>query len=641
MRTLTVNRAYSLLEIKSVDEERRTIEGIASTPTPDRMNDIVELDGISFKLPMPFLYQHNARQPIGKVISAKVTKAGLLIKAQLARPGVAAFIDEAWALVKEGLVPGLSIGFRAIEEAYNRETGGFHFIKTELFEISAVTIPANAEATIATVKSLDTALFAASGRSQSSVVRLTPTSTTPGVSGTTRKDAMKIQEQITQFSNRRAAADARATEIMEKAANEGRTLDDTEKQEQDGLLKEIDEIDDHIKRLRDQEKRALAKATPVNNQSIVNGQAGSETRGGGILTVRPSEPKGIGMARMAIAMVQAKGNPHYAAELARKHWPHAPEVELTIKAVIEAGDTTTSGWASQLVPAAQQMQNEFLDLLRPQTILGKLNLNRVPFNIAVPVLTAGGNFNWVGEANPKPVTKGTLDSVSLRWAKVAGIIVITKELARFSMPKAELLIRNMMIKDIKQFLDSRFISTNAAVANVSPAGILNGITPVTPSATTAAAAFVDLNNLLNNFTANNVDPSSIVLIMSATQAIAFSLMNTTLGVRQFPNISVKGGELAGFQVIVSEAVGTKIVALVPEDILLAEDDGITVDVSDQASVEMSDTPVLGDTSPITGATVKSFWQNNLIGLRAEQFITWQRGRTAAVEYINGNAYVPS
>ena len=112
-----MDRAYSTIDIKAIDEERRIIEGVASTPTPDRIGDVVVPEGMEFKLPFPFLYQHNSRQPIGTVMTAKVTKDGMSVRVQIARAGVAAFIDEAWALIKEGLIRGLSIGFRSLEES--------------------------------------------------------------------------------------------------------------------------------------------------------------------------------------------------------------------------------------------------------------------------------------------------------------------------------------------------------------------------------------------------------------------------------------------------------------------------------------------------------------------------------------------
>ncbi len=52
-------RAYSLLEIKAVNEDERTITGIASTPATDRDGDVVEPKGAVFKLPL--LYSGSTR----------------------------------------------------------------------------------------------------------------------------------------------------------------------------------------------------------------------------------------------------------------------------------------------------------------------------------------------------------------------------------------------------------------------------------------------------------------------------------------------------------------------------------------------------------------------------------------------------
>ena len=53
-----MKKAYSLLQVKSVDAEQRIIKGIASTPTPDRSDDIVDPQGAKFALPIPFLWHH-------------------------------------------------------------------------------------------------------------------------------------------------------------------------------------------------------------------------------------------------------------------------------------------------------------------------------------------------------------------------------------------------------------------------------------------------------------------------------------------------------------------------------------------------------------------------------------------------------
>lgn len=180
---MKTHRAYSLFQVKSVDEESRTLEGIATTPTTDRMGDIVEPEGAQFKLPLPLLWQHDSAKPIGHVLAAKVTAEGITVTAQMARvdePGpLKDLLDMAWQSVKAGLVRGFSIGFRSLESARIKDTWAEHFLKWDWLELSCVTIPANAEATITSVKSADLAQRAASGEKQHVVVRVLP----PGDSG--------------------------------------------------------------------------------------------------------------------------------------------------------------------------------------------------------------------------------------------------------------------------------------------------------------------------------------------------------------------------------------------------------------------------------------------------------------------------
>lgn len=155
-------RAYSVLEVKAVteDEDNWTITGIASTPTPDRMEDVVVPTGAKFKLPLPLLWQHDSTKPIGRVMLAKSSKAGIPYTAVLPKVKEAGVlqdrINEAIQSIKYQLVTAVSIGFRALNNAFEfLENGGLQFNEWEWLELSVVTIPANAEATIQTIKSYD------------------------------------------------------------------------------------------------------------------------------------------------------------------------------------------------------------------------------------------------------------------------------------------------------------------------------------------------------------------------------------------------------------------------------------------------------------------------------------------------------
>lgn len=636
------HRAYSLLQIKSVDEDERVITGIATTPTPDLMDDVVEPEGAEFTLPLPLLYQHDKTQPIGHVIAAKVTKTGIEITARIAKvlePGrLKDRLDEVWQTIKAGLVQGLSIGFLGREVKRIEGSYGTRFLKWLWFELSVVTVPANTEASITQIKSLDQQQRAASGAGRR-VVHLVP----PGVSGTRKPETSKgtqvktIAEQLSDWDTKRKTASERMDAIMEGA--EGRTLDETESEEYDNLASELKGIDVHVARLKDHEKNLLAKATTVNRGGE-NDRGSVDVRGGNVISVRRNLEKGTSFTRYCLAMAMAKGNIMLAERIAEERWKDTPEVALVLKAAVSAGTTTATTWAAPLVQYTD-MAGEFIELLRPMTILGKLTkLRRVPFNIRIPRQTAGVTGSFVGEGQPKPVNALAFDNITLNWAKAAVIVVLTDEVVRFSNPAAEALVRNDMLKGVSTYLDRRFIDpTYAGVANVSPASITNGITPRQATGVSVAAITNDVKAVLTSYANANLDLSAATWVMAPKTALALSLIRNVDDEFVFANINVNGGEWFGLPVVTSNAVGLAgsptdaFIALIDQsEVLLADDGDISIDMSQEASVEMNDSPTGGATSLV------SLWQNNLLGLRAERYINWSKRRSAAVAWINDTNY---
>lgn len=151
-------RAYSLLEMKALDDDAREITGMATTPEPDRMGDIVNPLGAKFAAELPLLWQHRHDSPVGSVRFGKPTTKGIPFKASVAKVETEGLLkdllDLAWDSVRAKLVRGVSIGFRALEYSF-MESGGIRFTEVEIYELSLVTIPANASATIQTIKAVD------------------------------------------------------------------------------------------------------------------------------------------------------------------------------------------------------------------------------------------------------------------------------------------------------------------------------------------------------------------------------------------------------------------------------------------------------------------------------------------------------
>jgi HK97 family phage major capsid protein len=347
--------------------------------------------------------------------------------------------------------------------------------------------------------------------------------------------------------------------------------------------------------------------------------------------------------------VLAQGNKMHALEIARAHakeWSDTPEVELELKAAVAGGTTTDTTWAGPLV-VATNIASEFAEFLRPLTIIGRIpGLTRVPFNISVPRATSGTTSSWVGEAAPKPLTTMTFDSITLRFAKIASIVVISEELARFSNPAAEAVISRDLTRGVIGFMDRSFVDPSlAAVTNVSPASITNGVTPVTATGTTSTAARTDFATLLNLFLSNNLSLADSVWVMTQQQASNLSLMLNALGQPLFPTMGATGGTLMGLPAIASENIpatggspadGYPIILLKASEILLADDGGVNIDVSREAVVQLDTTP---DSPPIGTTVYTSLWQTNQLGIKAELFVTWAKRRATAVQFIQNAKYI--
>jgi HK97 family phage major capsid protein/HK97 family phage prohead protease len=627
-------RAYSLLTIKSIDEDKREFVGVATTPTPDRVGDIVEPKGAQFQLPIPLLWQHDLDRPIGHVLEARVADHGIEVRCKVAtinEPGTLQDrLNEAWQMLKSRLVRGLSIRLGKIKTERINGTDSIRWQKWHWFELSVVTVPQNVECSITTIKAADDILRAASGANR--IVRLK----LPGASGITNPKGteMNIAEQLAAFDTKRKAAIDGMEAIMNKSAEEGRTLDEHETEQYDGMQADVKSIDAHISRLQEHEKVMVAKAAAVTPDAG-RGQGGVEIPGS-VISVRRNVPKGTAFTRYTMALAAAKGNLLQAEVLSKRWADSTPEVAIVMKAAVDAGTTSDTTWAAPLVQYTD-MVSEFIELLRAQAVLGRMSLRRVPFNIRIPRQTSGTTGAFVGEGAPTPVKELAFDNITLPWAKASTIVVLTAELARLSSPSAEALVRQDLLNGIAEFLDKRLLDpAYPGVANISPASLTNGVTARAASGATLAAIDADVKALLTTFTNANLTLTSGMWIMSPALAITLSLIRLTQDAFAFPGLGVNGGTFYGLPAITSNNVapsgspGDQHLILVDQnEVLLADDGQMMIDVSTEASVQMDNAPSAGAQSLV------SLWQNGLLGVKVDRWIYWGKRRSQAVQFIDG------
>jgi HK97 family phage major capsid protein len=465
-----------------------------------------------------------------------------------------------------------------------------------------------------------------------------------------------IAEQISLFEAKRVNSTDRMSAIMAKSADEGRTLDEAETQEYDTLSAEAKAVEGHIVRLKNHEVQMLARATPIAPAIGDNPDSGSGARagsGGTPLFVAQNIEPGVRFARVAIALHQARGNRVEAAEKIKsnRRWmDQTPELARILMTAIPAADTTTAGWASELA-YAQNMQNEFINFLRPMTVLGRLQgMRRVPFNVRIGSLTSGTTGYWVGQGQPVPMSKGTTGSLTLGITKAAGMSAYDDEILKLSTPSIEVMVRDDLAKAVAQTVDLAFLDpSNGGITNVEPASILYNIAGITPSGTNAAAISADVASVFAGAIGAFLDPSQAVWVMSPTTALKLSLMLTSLGTPQYPTISITGGTWQGLPVIVSPNLNVQgspsgtdfsnaIMLIFPSEIILADDGDVSIDISNEASIQMLDNPTNLSTGATAPTTSVSMFQTQSWAIKAVRYVNWVKRRSTAAAWIKAAAY---
>jgi HK97 family phage prohead protease len=149
----------AVLKIKAL-EKSGEFEGYASTfgGEPDAYGDVIapgayadSLAQHAAKGTMPKMFwQHDRDKPIGKWLAASEDDAGLLVRGRL-NLGVQ-LGREAYELLKAEDIDGLSIGYRILEYSVDTESEIWTLEKLDLVEVSVVSIGANENATVASVK---------------------------------------------------------------------------------------------------------------------------------------------------------------------------------------------------------------------------------------------------------------------------------------------------------------------------------------------------------------------------------------------------------------------------------------------------------------------------------------------------------
>ncbi|MBJ8421903.1 phage major capsid protein [Acinetobacter bereziniae] len=439
-----------------------------------------------------------------------------------------------------------------------------------------------------------------------------------------------MNKYLKQLLDALAAKNLEKQNIVTKALDGGSTPGEDDEKLIEAIDAEIATIQKNIDRVKDmikQAEQAAQTATPVagaNPEEAANSAKGDPNPAKKI-EVKPNLPKGMPYAQFARAKMlacheQKQGRLMTVVDAAKALGYDESVVQYVEKATL--GTTTDAGFAAPLVQQ-DTYKGDFLELLRNATIFDKLQGYRsVPFNVKINGQLSGGTASWVGEGRKKPLTNPTFNNIEIKEHKLAAITVYTQELLRRADPAIDQLVLNDLIEATKVLIDTTFLGDQAQT-DVTPAGVLNGVTAITPSGTTGAQIEADLLKLITMFVAANLTTDNAYFLMSETRAMQYALLRDPLGNTYFNGMTFAGTarSLLGIPVITSQSIGDKVILVKMSELLVAQDGGVDVAYSDQATL-------------VDGSTTHNLWQENKFAIRVEKFITWAKRRAIAAAYID-------
>lgn len=139
---------------------------------------------------------------------------------------------------------------------------------------------------------------------------------------------------------------------------------------------------------------------------------------------------------------------------------------------------TTTNTVPLLVP--QQIHELLIDPVRRMSVATQVaevvmtNSHTVRF----PVVTQDPSAAWCEEGHELVVSDGQIEEIEARLTKLAGITIVTNELAEDSSPEASRVVGEGLARDIARKLDEAFFGNLSAPAAQKGLGALTGVSQV-------------------------------------------------------------------------------------------------------------------------------------------------------------------
>ena len=639
-------------------------EFVLSDETVDRYGEVVVASGWDLTNFRPnrnpiALFNHHADAIVGRWENVRVEGKRLLGRLVLAAAGTDEIVDKVRRLWEQKILRAVSVGFRPIErEPLNKDAdpdwGPFRYLRQELVECSLVAVPANPNAlqigrSLVLSADVRRQLF---GKPASQESRFDPVvSRVPAQS--LSKGSTSMNTPITkQIENQQAEINRlrdQLTELsgIEERDDEQQTLFVTLPPTIEAALKNLTNLQAAERVLAPTAARTdppAEPAKPAQNGEII---LANDPKRPFALPKKKIEPDDY-MFRAITCGIRAFSDQVPLDQALRNLYGNDEATAIVLRAAVNPAMTTVPGWAAEL---AQTSNAAFMDRLMTESIYGPLSAAGARYdlgrNAAIKIPTRANTPRasgaWVGEGAPKPVKRIGLTSLTLTPHKLAVISTFTEEMAMYSTPAIEGLLRQAMSDDTSESLDG-FLIDDVAASSVRPAGLLNGVTPLTPSAatTTTEAMIADLKALVGAIIGNG-GGRNIVILMNPAQSLGIGFAQTSTGDFVFTSTD-EAGRKFNARFIVSRTVpaGT-VIAVDAADFATITGDAPRFAVSNEATLHEEDTAPLALVTGAQGAGVvaspmRSLFQTDSVAIRLSLFVSWGMRRAGMVATVDGVAW---
>jgi len=648
-------------------------EFIMSDGSVDRVGDVIEPAGwdlSSFTAGAKFnpiaLFNHKADQVVGNWTDVRVKGGRLIGKFNPAAPGTSEIADSIRKLVEQNILRAVSVGFEPIEreplnEKADKHYGPWRFKKQALLECSIVSVPANPNA-VALARSMNLP--------QATVAEIfsKPANENPGRSSHGKPAASSIETKGFRTMSTAATIAAKIQSAQqnlnalmasfEELASRDNLDENETRSYRDDLPAQIDaakaELESHKRSERILVSGETRSAPPARDGEILAPQPARSEPAPEAIRI-PAQPRQKleysdhqFRALAAWTKAQAAHDPDLGRTLRDMYQggQHSEITSAVLRAAVNPANTTVATWAAELI---QTETLPFLDRLIPDSIFLPLANMGARYNfgtagsLKIPVRGGGPTNlltgNWTAEGGAKPVKRASFTTVSLSPNKLSVISTFTEEMATYSPQSIEQIIRQAMSDDTSIILDTYLIDAVAFSAGVRPAGLLNGVTPITASVLTptSAAMIADLKALVGALIAAG-GGRAIAIIVNPMQALSLGLVQTTTGDFLFANPEQVGAKFLGARFIVSATCPAgRVIAVDAADFASAQGDQPRFAVSTDATLHEEDTTplALGTTgSPnVVAAPMRSLFQTDAVAVRMSLYVSWVMRRAGMVQTI--------